>query len=193
MQHKYTTSHKLSENTRDILNEYQGLLQLQDIEDPSELCTMYHKQLTDLYDELAPPKRVVARPRKQTAWFNSQIKAQKKIVRNREMIWLHYQGAQQLAAFKRGWNQYRSMLNFSRSQSISGSILNVKGDAKKLYQVVNELTGTIDLTEDKWLEHESDKDLANSFADYFLDKIMKIREMLAEFASFKPQIKEHIY
>ena len=59
---------------------------------------------------------------------------------------------------------------------MSGEILEVKEDTKKLYQVVNGMTGSV---KENPLPHcDLDIELANKFADYFMKKIIiKIRTM----------------
>ena len=65
---------------------------------------------------------------------------------------------------------------------MSEEILNVKGDTKKLYQVVNGITGI--LKENPLPHEESDIVLANKFADFFLEKIWKteteLRKLITE-------------
>ena len=136
-------------------------------------------QFERLYDELAPPKKVQVHVRKRIPWFTPDIIAQKKIVRNRETVWLSDQEQHHWKAFKRERNRYRHMLNYSRSQCIKGSILEVRGDTKKLYQVISELTDSVKV--EQWPEHTSKEQLANLFADFFLDKIVNIRKMLEGF------------
>ena len=75
------------------------------------------------------------------------------------------------------------MLNYEKTNSISGEILRVKGDSKKLYQVVNELTTS--LKENPLPQGLSEDQLAEDFATFFLEKIQKIRQQFEAFPIFK--------
>ena len=56
-------------------------------------------------------------------------------------------------------------------------VLNCKGDSKKLYTLVSKLTGSV--KDNPLPSAENDENLANEFADYFMDKISKIRNSLS--------------
>ena len=65
--------------------------------------------------------------------------------------------------------------------------MNFKGDSKKLYRFVSEITGT--KSDNPLPSGESDSSLAESFADHFINKIDKIRDSLTNFKNFEPEIK----
>ena len=50
-------------------------------------------------------------------------------------------------------------------------VLNCKGDSKKLYTLVSKLTGSV--KDNPLPSAENDENLANEFADYFMDKNFK--------------------
>ena len=175
------TSRKLSDDATEIINNFDNNWSVLDEVDPVELFEEYHRKMSELYDKIAPEKSLKASNRKRLPWFTAQTKDQKKIVRNRERIWLKYQGDSHWKALKRERCRYRNMLNFNRTQAISGAILDVKGDTKKLYQVVNEITGSEKTNPMPSYVHE--QDLAEEFAEFFLQKILKIRDL---FKNIKP-------
>ena len=61
---------------------------------------------------------------------------------------------------------------------------------KNLYKLVNHLTGNE--VQNRLPDCESDKDLANRFANYFIEKIDKIRAKFNNIPPYKPQIREDI-
>ena len=65
-----------------------------------------------------------------------------------------------------------------------------KNDSKKLYGIIgiiSELTGT--KAENPMPQSTNDGELADKFADFFMDKISKIRKTLEDFPSFRPNVK----
>ena len=63
-------------------------------------------------------------------------------------------------------------------------VLNCKGDSKKLYTLVSKLTGSV--KDNPLPSAENDENLANEFADYFMDKISKIRNSLSNVPDYCP-------
>ena len=72
----------------------------------------------------------------------------------------------------------------TKTEIISGKICELRGDTKNLYSLVYQLTGKE--KENPLPERESDEDLANKFADYFMNKIPTICDSLKECEKFHP-------
>ena len=68
------------------------------------------------------------------------------------------------------------MVPEARTESLSEKIDECNKDTKKLYSLINNLTGS--KTKNSMLDAESDEALANTFADYFMEKISKIKDEL---------------
>ena len=83
--------------------------------------------------------------------------------------------------------KYRAMLYASKTSSYSKEVVGCKGDTKKLYKLVYSLMGTSQ--ENPLPDNDNPEDLANEFADYFMDKIGKIRDSLADKPTYKPSGK----
>ena len=62
---------------------------------------------------------------------------------------------------------------------LSRKVLDSKGTSKKLYKLVKELTGR--KSKNPLPLEENDNTLADKFADYFMNKMQKIRESLKDF------------
>ena len=59
----------------------------------------------------------------------------------------------------------------TKTEIISGKIIELRGDTKNIYSLVYQLTRNE--KENPLPERENDEDLANQFADYFMNKIKK--------------------
>ena len=75
------------------------------------------------------------------------------------------------------------MLYASKTSSYSKQVVGCKGDTKKLYKLVYSLMGTSQ--ENPLPDNDNPEDLANEFADYFMEKIGKIRDSLADKPTYK--------
>ena len=83
--------------------------------------------------------------------------------------------------------KYRKMLFEAKTACYSKQVKDCRGDIKGLYKMVYTLMGT---TLDNPLpNHTSDKDLAEEFADFFMDKIQKIRDNLDGNPTYEPTKK----
>jgi hypothetical protein len=58
-------------------------------------------------------------------------------------------------------------------------------DTKKLYQLINQITGS--QAENPLPEHTSEDELANQFANFFMSKIKKIRDGLEHHKKYEPK------
>ena len=134
----------------------------------------YEESLQSILNELAPEKsrRMVIRPT--NLWFLESLKEQKKIMRNHERCWHKYKLESKWTAFKHECNKYRSMLRAIRKEDISTKVAACKQDTKKLYTLVNRIVGRT--SENSLPKHASNNQLAEEFANYFMDKIKKIRD-----------------
>ena len=128
--------------------------------------------------------------RKRVPWMTKEVKEQRKITRNRERIWRKYGEDHQWEAFKREQRRYRSILNYTKSSVLNIKIRECGRDAKKLFTLVFNITGT---TSTNPMPSCSDYHLlANNFADYFNSKINNIRKQLEGTDPFKPKTNESV-
>ena len=133
-------------------------------------------ELVRVYDVLAPPKQVLSLLRTKQPWYDCERKELKKSVRCHECKWLKYKLDSCWKAYKSERNKYYGKLNYKKKTSIQQKIQNCHTDTKKLHKHATHLTGT----EPQNLlpnDANNDKDLTNSFADFFQSKIEKIHEM----------------
>lgn len=107
-------------------------------------------------------------------WYNDYIKQQKTVVKNQEWKWTKYRLESNWKNYKKERNIYNRMIKYSKHQMICEKINESSNDAKKLYALVNHLSGC---TQENPLPiNKSDEILAEEFADFFINKIRTIRE-----------------
>ena len=109
-------------------------------------------------------------------WYNEEIKEQRRVVRRKEKIWKCYKLESSWKAFKIEHSKYRRLLKDAKKMSIKEKVQDCKGDSKKLFQLVSKLTSA---TKQKSLpEYSNPTELVNDFANFFINKIKKIRDAL---------------
>lgn len=89
-----------------------------------------------------------------------------------------------MKAYKNERNKLNKMLFAAKKQEISDKVIKCGKDTKKLYSLVNKLTGT--KKSNPMPEGKSDAQLAEDFADFFIEKIMNIRQSLADKTLYNP-------
>ena len=80
------------------------------------------------------------------------------------------------------------MLRSIRKEDISTKVAACKQDTKKLYTLVNRIIGHT--SENSMPKHDSDNQLAEDFANYFMNKIKKIRDDLEQHSKYIPSVRE---
>ena len=75
-------------------------------------------------------------------WFDHFVRERHTIVRNREQVWLTYWTQDAWTAYKKECNIYNRLLKFHKKQVISGMVIDAGRDTKKLYKIINNITGT---------------------------------------------------
>ena len=83
-----------------LLEEFNGDLPFND-QDLDQLINKLNNEFKCVIDVLAPPKEVILNTHPRQPWFNGTIKAQHKMVRNRECAWLKYKLDSNWLAYKK--------------------------------------------------------------------------------------------
>ena len=125
--------------------------------------------------------------RKKKPWFGDTLKQQKRKVRRREKVFRRYRLQSCWIAFDRERKKYKKMLVEVKNAYYSEQAKDCRGDTKGLYKMVNTLMGTS--SNYPLPDHANNKDLAEEFAGFFMDKIQKIRDNLTENPIYKPTRK----
>ena len=153
-----------------------------------DLCKLYNDTLSTLRDDYAPliTKTLLIRPC--IPWFNEEIKSLKVEKRHAEKIWRQTKSTSDLHKFKRCRNRFTNTLNKAESNHYLNLIEENAGDQKKLFNIVKSLTGN--QSQNPLQPHTSSKELADSFAEFFTQKIVKIRDHIDSIPS---EISADIY
>ena len=77
------------------------------------------------------------------------------------------------------------MIQSNKRNSLASLVQSSKKDAKKLFKIVNSILGRND--DNRMPPSRSDKQLAEEFASYFLEKIDKIREKFKGIEPYEPR------
>ena len=152
--------------------------------DIDELYRLFEEEATKATDIHAPVVEKTLTIRDKKPWYTDEIKEQKRIYRNRERVWKKYGSSETWQALKIERYKYKKMLKQSKKDSITGKVFECAKDSKKLYHLVSEITGTKSLN--PLPPDISEKDLCEQFANFFIEKITKIRDGLAENPKFIP-------
>ena len=156
-------------------------------ENLDEMVGMLEENLSNALNSQAPEVTEVITERKKKTWFRDNLKQQKRIVRRREKVFRKYQLQSCWIALDRERKKYRKMLFEAKTACYSKQVKDCRGDIKGMYKMVNTLMGTY--SDNPLPNHTSDKDLAEEFADFFMDKIQKIRDNLTENPIYEPTKK----
>ena len=143
-------------------------------ENLDEMVVMLEENFSTALNNQAPEITKVITERKKKLWFVDDLKQQK--VTRREKVFRKYRLQSCWTAFDRERKKHRKMLLEAKTACYSEQVKDCRGDRKGLYKMVNTLMGTF--SNNPLPSHTNDKDLAEEFADFFMDKIQKIRDNL---------------
>ena len=143
-------------------------------------------ELLRVLDKHAPLKEIRVSDRKRQVWYDDHIKEQLKVKRNREFIWNKYGRKEKhhWKAFTIERSHYNRMIAGAKIRENSAKIEMCGHDTKKLYNLVNNMTGRT--KSNPMPPGRKDTELADKFADFFLDKIRRICDDLADYRTYTP-------
>ena len=133
-------------------------------------------ELTRVLNTLAPEKEKRISLKAKHPWYDQEMKKLKWKVGRLEKKWLRYKLDSCWMAYKKAQNSYYHKLNIKKKDTIRAKINDCTNDSRKLHKLINNLTKPRE--EQPWSEHKDKESLANEFASYFEDKILKIRKVL---------------
>ena len=131
----------------------------------------FGESLRSALDKYAPAQTKMISQRSKVPWFTKSVKEFKQKMSQMEKLWRKYKRKDLWLAFKVARQDYHKSLNNAKRMVISNKVLECGPDMRKLYAVVNGLLGTTKCN--PLPKCDSDDELAESFASFFLDKIRK--------------------
>ena len=128
--------------------------------------------------------------RKNELWYNKSIKLQRKKVRQLERVWLKTIEENDWRTYAKERNRLNRMINANKTEIINQKVKECGNDSKKFYSLINSLSGTV--KNNPMPEHKSEQLLADTFADFFIKKIAKIRDALDSHPKFQPSTNDNV-
>ena len=144
--------------------------------DISDAIEQYDRVLSELLEKHAPIQRKTITIRPSAPWYSEQIRDAKLLRRKYERRWRRTKLCIDHDIYKEQCKLVSNMIDNARSTHYNEQIITNSSDQKALYQVVDKLMHR--KSEPMLPSHDSLEDLANKFADFFADKIVRIRSDL---------------
>lgn len=164
---------------------------LQEIEDLDNLVDTFESRMENSLNKLAPEQHKQICIRSVTnSWFSAELAEQKRKIRRLERHWNKFSDVLTWEELKQQRLIYKYMIMAEKKKVIHNKVLECGNDNKKLYSLVNYLTG--DLKNNPLPEHSNDKQLADDFVEYFLNKIDTIRESIKDHDIYLPSGSDHV-
>jgi hypothetical protein len=134
----------------------------------------YNEMLSKTLDEHAPELERTVILRHHAPWYNEVLRTAEQERRRRERKWLRSELTVDSESYKEQCDTYQTLLTKSKTDYHSNEVEDA--NQRELFRVVNKLT--CPKSTQNLLDHESPKDLADSFAKFFSDKINKLSDSL---------------
>ena len=177
-------------NAVDFMNDMDLHKIMEAEENINTISEIFDAEANKALDKHAPLKQKAMIIREKKPWYSEEVQHQKKIFRNRERIWKKYGTPETLTALKVERHKYKKMLRKSKIETIREKVNECAKDSKKLYKLVSELVGS--KSENPMPPNRTDKELSEDFADFFMNKITKIRDSLNDHPCYTPCESEDI-
>ena len=143
----------------------------------SDAVTTYNTILQDLIDKHAPEYDRTFKPRHHTPWYNSTVGNAKRLRRRLERRWRKTQAEPDREAYRSQCQVVRDKLVKAKSEHYHNK-LSEADNHKDVYSIANSLLFGPKVQ--KLPTHDSVQDLSEQFADYFIQKIVTIRNGLCQ-------------
>ncbi|CAB3985712.1 Hypothetical predicted protein [Paramuricea clavata] len=157
-----------------IRNTSSGLLNMDDDTSLSALVNNYDTILCDIVDELAPVKTRAIIVHPTALWYNDDVAYAKKKRRRPERKWRSNRLDCNIANYLAQYDVVNKMLHKARDEYYSTIIRDNAHDQKVLFQTVEKLLQKS--SDRRYPLANSDRVLADAFADYFVTKIDGVRQ-----------------
>ena len=137
-----------------------------------EYCDSYNGQLNRILNKHAPEitKSFIIRPN--TQWYNSNIRNAKVVKRRLERKWRKSGSMLDLEKYRRQCKYINYLLREAKTEFFSNKVIACKNDTRKLYSTCKNI---LNWKNDLVLPSHNPTSLPDDFNDFFIDKIIKIR------------------
>ena len=164
---------------RDVFRQDLSILMFEQLSDYKNApfatrSVMFNNSLSDLLDLHAPLKEKVIKDVPGCSWFNHEYILLRRQRRKAEKVAAKSGLSIHKDIFVRLRKETTQLAKSLKKAHINNSLLLAKGDQKKLFSVFNNL---VDGNHDAQLpDHQSEKELANRFSNFFIEKVKRIRD-----------------
>ena len=159
------------------------LLNIEDqLVDVDTLVSNLETALRESLDSHTPEKSKVITCRPKCPWYTDDLKYQKGVVRHREKIWRKYREDHQWTTYKTEKRKHNKMLLESKWINISDKVNQCNRDMRQLFRLVTEITSSA--KDNPLPDGKSNQELADQFAEYFINKIQIIRNNLNSYDKY---------
>ena len=136
-------------------------------------ATMFHNSLEEILNEHAPLREKTIKEVPASSWFNHEYVLLRRQRRKAEKVFVKSGLSVHRDIFVELRKQTTLLAKSLKTAEINNSLLAANGDQKKLFSTFNKL---VDKGHDELLpDHQSEKELANRFAHFFVNKVKDIR------------------
>ncbi|WAR11312.1 hypothetical protein MAR_025492, partial [Mya arenaria] len=163
----------------DLVTDITNSQTLQSIESTTEeLVERYNTCLQELLDKHAPLQTKVTTIRPNTTWYNDSLRAAKRNRRKAERKMRKSNLTVHTEIYKEACIIYNKLMLQTKKDYYSSKIEENSNDRRQIFKLTNTLMGC---KRDTVLPStDNDKSLANKFCDFFIGKIISIRNKLSE-------------
>ena len=157
-------------------------------QDLHESARYYSQELVALLDSVAPLKKKVVCQREKYPWYSDSLKELKKERRGAERQWLRSGLCEDHLIFKQKRDTYNKLLKKSKDVCIREKVTQCCGDSKAMYNLVSNML--CKKADNPMPDCDGSTPLADTFADFFLEKIEKIRTELDGYPLYVPEHRD---
>ena len=150
-----------------------ALLRVKDI---NCLAIGYDEMLKQSLDAHIPEKMITITLHPKNPWFSDEFNQLKRAMRSLERRWVRNKSDENWADYKELRNIYCRKLRQAKKTAISNKVQEIGSDAGKLYKLIDNVLSR--KKENPLPYGESNERLSEDFAEFFLDKISKLRAKL---------------
>ena len=149
-----------------------------------ELSIKYQEGLDSLVDKFMPLKKLVVTIHHKYPWFSEEISHLKKALRLLERRLCKDKTIENWTEYKNLRNMYNHRLRVAKRIRLSKMVHECGNDIGQLYRIIDSVTGRN--MENLMPSNISREELKEKFADFFLDKIVRLRNELSEVDLYEP-------
>ena len=135
--------------------------------------SLYNTLIFDVFNSSCPQRKLIVNVHSKQKWYNAEHRETKRLVRQIERKYRKHRTSAYQNELNNARNLYKASIEQSRSAFISKICDDNENDTGLIYKTINHY---LDEGSNKTLpSHNDDLTLANEMADFFLEKVNKIR------------------